>query len=369
MLFINGEDQTQPCAKRAPPAKVLRIKSCCLPSLAQYGHVYIRALDHLVTTIDILRPGLTRLDCPMPRFASVNAYVIGSPGHQLLIDTGMPGPATDAVWKDAENQGLVSGVTDLVCTHMHRDHTGQAPRLLALHQAKLHMSSAEHSHITWASSTEESRRQSATQRFLHMAGVNPEQARKSRPIDYSMLAPFPTDYAPLADGDHFAAGGINWQVIIGGGHSSAGVCLLSEDETLFASGDQILAGAGPHVSVWSETPEADPMGDYFAYLDRLAFIPETTLVLPGHGTPFTNLSTQATRIAAAHHRRLDAILANVSGAMTVQALAELAFSARAVQRFGDLLPGMGMSLANYLWHREKLNRTFTDSGVALFEKA
>src|SRR5690606_30246638 len=126
--------------------------------------------------------------------------------------------------------------------------------------------------------------------------------------------------------------------------------------SLFAAGDQILPGAGPHITVWSETPEADPLGAYFAFLHRLAPLSGAMLVLPGHGAPFTGLAAHAARLRETHEARLGEVLNGIKGAMSVMQIAELAFSSRAARRFSDLLPGMTLSLANYLWHRNKLRR-------------
>ncbi|MBJ6989124.1 MBL fold metallo-hydrolase [Devosia sp. MC521] len=322
-----------------------------------------------MTNIETLRPGVTRLECPMPRFASVNAWLIGDKSDQIILDTGMPGEPTRQVWVQAAELGHIGNVTDIVCTHMHRDHTGQASPLMLQYGAALNMSALEHQHITWASSTSLERRNASAQNFLHMMGMDEPTRIKSKPIDYAMLSPFPQNFNVLTDRQTLELAGRSWSVIIGGGHSSAGVSLLAEDNLIFLSGDQMLAGAGPHITVWSETPDADPLGAYFDYLDRLMPVPESCLVLPGHGSAFTGLAQQAQKLRMAHERRLQALLEHLSQAATIQTMSETIFSPRAASRFSDLVPGMTLSLANYLWHRGKLTRRFSDDGVMLFERA
>ncbi|MHA6692236.1 MBL fold metallo-hydrolase [Devosia sp. A449] len=322
-----------------------------------------------MTDIEIFGAGVTRLICPMQRFASVNAWILGEPGDQGIVDTGMPGAATEALWQKAEAEGRLSGVSTLVCTHMHRDHTGQASALLARYGVPLFMSAPEHAHISTASSARADLRRASLQAFLKLVGVGTAARESVEPIDYSMLAPFPQAFTALDDGDVLRFGGKDWRVIIGGGHSSAGVCLAALDGSLFAAGDQILPGAGPHITVWSEMPEADPLGAYFAFLGRLSPLPDTMLVLPGHGAPFTGLAAHAARLRQTHEARLEEVLSGIKVAMSVMQIAEFAFSPRAARRFSDLLPGMTLSLANYLWHRNKLRRHLDDDGVLRFEKA
>lgn len=304
----------------------------------------------------------------MPRFGSVNAWLIGDKTHQLILDTGMPGEPTRQVWAHAQSQGLLGNVTDIVCTHMHRDHTGQAPALMAQFGARLHMSEDEHAHVSWASSAPFEQRTASSRKFLALLGYDAAAQAKAIPIDYAMLAPFPTQFNVLHDEQGLEFAGQDWTVIIGGGHSSAGVSLLAADHSQFLSGDQMLPGAGPHITVWSETPEADPLGAYFAYLDRLAAIPESCLVLPGHGAPFTGLAQQAQKLRTAHENRLASFTEHLTEASSIRAISERIFSPRAAARFSDLVPGMTLSLANYLWRRGTLSRRLDDHGVLLFER-
>lgn len=318
--------------------------------------------------IEFYGRGITRLVCPMPRFASVNAWILGDGDERLVVDTGMPGQDTRDLWQKATDQHLLDGVSALVCTHMHRDHTGQAPTLLKRHGMPLYMSELEHRDITAASSADEEVRRQNLKHFLFATGLPAETAERIAPIDYSMLAPFPAAAKSLEDGQFVRLGGRQWRVLIGGGHSRAGVCLLAEDNSVFVSGDQVLTGSGPHISVWNETPEADPLAAFFAFLTRLDGTPDTTLVLPGHGAPFSGLAAHAKALRAAHQARLDSVLDAVHKAMTIAELAQHAFSGRAARQFLELLPGMTLSLANHLWHSGKVSRRHRDDGVLLFER-
>lgn len=309
-----------------------------------------------------------RLPCPMRRFASVNGWVIGTPGHQAIIDTGMPGAETAALWESHEAQGQIAGVEAVVCTHMHRDHAGQAPGLMARHGAHLFMSTREHAGLMRVSAMAPQESRAKLRAFLHQLGVPAALIARTEPIDYTMLAPFPASFTALTDGMELELGQRRWRVLLGGGHSPNAACLLSADEAFLVAGDQILPGSGPHVTVWAETPEADPLSAYFAFLGRLKHLPDSLTVLPGHGAPFTGLAGHAANIEQSHRRRLDRVLVGLEGAQSCAEMARLAFSERAAERFGDLLPGMTLALANHLWQAGQLRRHIDDSGVYRFEK-
>lgn len=313
-------------------------------------------------------PDLRRLTAPMRRFASVNGWIVGTPGRQFILDTGMYGEETDSRWRAAETSGDIAGVEAIVVTHMHRDHTGQVAALLERHDAPLFMSAEEHRRLVAASSATEAESRDRLVGFLLSLGVDAATAHATVPLDYSMLEPFPSDFVPLEDGMALSLAGRNWRVLLGGGHSPLAACLVAEDESLFFSGDQILPGPGPHITVWSHAPEADPLADYFAFLDRLTALSDTMLVLPGHGAPFTGLPAHTAKLRKSHEERLDRLAAGMSGAMTCMEMASLVFSERAAQRFADLLPGMTLSLANHLWHRGTLRRHRDDHGAYRFER-
>lgn len=303
----------------------------------------------------------------MRRFAAVNAWIVGLPGRQAVIDTGMFGAETLALWHQAEASEEVGGVQAILATHMHRDHTGQVAYLHDRFGAPLYMSREEHHSLSAASASSAAERKGQMQDYLRAVGADGIAIAAAKPIDYSALEPFPEDFVPLEDGMALSLGGKDWRVLLGGGHSPRAACLLSDDETVFVSGDQILPGAGPHISVRINAPEADPMADYFAFLDRLADIPDTTLVLPGHGAPFVGLAEQAETLRKAHRDRLNSLARQVSGSMTCVEMAPLVFSERAANHFADLLPGMVLSLANHLWYTGTFRRHIDDAGAYRFE--
>lgn len=300
---------------------------------------------------------------------SVNGWIIGAPDRQMIADGGLPGAEAAALWHAAENAGAVGAVEAIVCTHMHRDHSGQTAALSARHGAPLFMTAEEHSKVIAASGASLEQRQHQLSAFLVTLGVPAAEARLTAPPDYSLLAAFPRDYHPLEDGMMLSLAGTNWQVMTGGGHSTRAACLISQDSRFLLAGDQLLAGAGPHISVGLNEPEADLLSEYFAFLDRLAVLPETMTVLPGHGAVFAGIPAHALNLHKAHQKRLSRLVGQIRGAMSCAEMAPLVFAPQTIRHFGYLLPGMVLSLANHLWHRGTLTRHQDDDGVWRFALA
>ncbi|MBN2112850.1 MAG: MBL fold metallo-hydrolase [Acidimicrobiia bacterium] len=166
-----------------------------------------------------------------------NVYLAGcrTTGRVVLID-----PAADAPRLAEAATGLV--VEAVLLTHGHHDHRGAA--------------------------LEMSRRCGAPLR-LH-------------PGD-AVLAELP-EALPLADGEQIRCGRVTFEVRHTPGHTPGSVCFLAEG-TLF-SGDTLFPG-GPGAT---DGPEA-----FRRVMDslrrRLFTLPDTTLVLPGHG-PATTIGAE-----------------------------------------------------------------------------
>ena len=92
-------------------------------------------------------------------------------------------------------------------------------------------------------------------------------------------------------------GAHEWRVIVGNGHSPEHACLHCPALKVLISGDQVLPRISSNVSVNPMEPDADPMADWLASLDKLQReVPDDVLVLPSHNDCFHGL-----------HARIDAL--------------------------------------------------------------
>ena len=77
------------------------------------------------------------------------------------------------------------------------------------------------------------------------------------------------------------------------------------------AGDQVLPRITSNVSLSLSEPEADPLGDWLASIEKLKGLPDDLLVLPSHGEPFTGLHARLDALAFGHRDRLDALHAKL----------------------------------------------------------
>ncbi|SEQ49299.1 Glyoxylase, beta-lactamase superfamily II [Devosia sp. YR412] len=299
-------------------------------------------------TEPVLEPWAEDIAClrlPMPAFGGVNAFILGQPGNQTIIDTGMPGAETAAIWHAALRNGSAGGVEAVFCTHAHIDHAGQVGLLARETGAPLLMSVGEYEDLSLVNGMTFEERQRIATIFQDKGGF-PLEGR-GHPTDYSVLAPLHGQVQHVNDGDTITLGGRDWEVMLGGGHSRAPVCLLSRDLKILLAGDQLLMGSGPQVPVQAERPGDDMLGAYFSFLDRLDTLPDDFVVFPGHGDPIHNFKQQVARIRNGHRQRLDRLLDKMDGAMTRAELASLVFTDPS-SRLKARLPYLTTALTNYL---------------------
>ena len=258
-------------------------------------------------------PGVrwVRLAVPGP-LRHVNCWLIDDGDGVALVDTGMNTPDARAAW-EAVFAGDTTGtrVTRVIGTHYHPDHIGLAGWICARHDAPLLMTRAE---WLYARMLIADARDVVPQEMVahwRAAGWNVEQVAAGRTRGWSgfrrTVTPLPMGFTRLIDGQAIAIGGRDWRVVTGSGHSPDHACLLDEAAGVFIAGDQVLPRISPNVSVTISEPDADPLGEWFASIDKLRDLPADLLVLPGHGDPFTGLHARLDAMAGEHRERLDTL--------------------------------------------------------------
>ncbi len=177
----------------------------------------------------------------------------------------------------------------------------------------------------------------------------------------------PQSHRRLQDGESYVFAGRQWEVIVGRGHSPEHACLYDRDRNVLISGDQVLPTISPNISVWPTEPQANPLQDFFASIDRLeASLPDDVLVLPAHGRPFRGLHARLEALRKEHTDRLEILLDNGREPR------------RAVDVFGDLFgraitdgnrimaTGEALSHLHYLVATGDMTATTDDDHVTWF---
>lgn len=261
-------------------------------------------------------PGVFWLRMPLPMSLDhINLYLLEDGDGWTVIDTGIRGKETQSLWHQIF-QNCLNGkpITRVICTHMHPDHTGQAGFLSDHFRAPLLMSYGEYYQARMMHYSMQEQGSWHTSEFFLRGGISQAlmdemtQARSNFAPEPDDI-PMPRSYQRLREGDTLQIGQIHWDVITGSGHSPEHVCLYSKAVRLLISGDQILPIITSNVSVHPTEPEADPMSDWLASHEKFKrLIPDDTLVLPAHNTPFYGARERLDELIEHHEHRMQIIL-------------------------------------------------------------
>ena len=321
-------------------------------------------------------PGILWLRMPLPFVLThINLWAVRDGEGWSVFDSGLQSSETAAAWsKLCGNGGALQQrrIMRVVVTHMHPDHVGMAGWLTRKFDCRLWMTRLEY--LTCRVLVADTGREAPNDgvEFYRKAGWD-EEALENYRARFGGFGKFthalPDSYRRLQDGELLRIGDHEWRVVVGHGHSPEHACFYNTELKLLISGDQVLPRISSNVSVFPTEPDADPMGDWLASLDKLRReVPDDVLVLPSHNEPFRGLHARLDSLAHGHHRALDRLR---------RALAE---PKRAVDVFGELFgravssePSMlgmatGESVAhlNYLLHRGELAQDVGADGVAWY---
>jgi glyoxylase-like metal-dependent hydrolase (beta-lactamase superfamily II) len=257
-------------------------------------------------------PGVHWLRMPLPyALDHINVWGLddGDAGW-ALVDTGTRTDGVAAAWREqfarAPDRRPLSRV---FVTHMHPDHVGMAGWLTRKFGVRLWMTRLEYlSCRVMVSDTGREAPPEATG-FLHRAGWSEAaiEVYRARFGNFGKhIHPLPDSYRRLHDGEAITIGAHAWRVIVGNGHSPEHACLHCPDLKVLISGDQVLPRISSNVSVNPMEPDADPMADWLASLDKLQReVPDDVLVLPSHNDCFRGLHARIESLRRGQATALD----------------------------------------------------------------
>jgi len=313
--------------------------------------------------------GVWWLRIPLPmELNHINVWLLEHGDGWTLVDTGMAEEVCREAWIRLEQDALAGRpLRRIFVTHDHPDHMGLAPWLAARHEADVWMSAYAHRSSGEFLDTPKEALAERIRGFLHAHGVDvPAGATLSRGDHrewYGGLPPLA--HAPV-DGDSIEVGSGTWQVVETGGHCRGHLCLHDAARGLLISGDQVLPTISPNVSVLSSAPDADPLRDFLASLERLRSCDAGTLVLPSHGRPFRGLHRRLADLTSHHREQLDILVSHLTEPKTADELLPVLF--RRVPRGFHRLLAIGETVAhlNYLVRQGALTRQADAEGRLRF---
>ena len=236
----------------------------------------------------------------------------GTPGW-TVIDCCIDRAESRAQWEALFSQALRAlPILRVVVTHMHPDHLGLAHWLCQRFDAPLWISATDYYTARIASLGTHHFGGDGAAEFFARNGLRDEAALqevRQRQAYYKGLVPdLPPDFRRLLDGHRLQIGGRTWHTISGYGHAPEHMSLHCPELDLLISGDMVLPRISTNVSVYNSEPDANPLTLFLQSIDRFLELPESTLVLPSHGKPFTGLHTRIRQLHEHHRERLDEVL-------------------------------------------------------------
>ena len=315
-----GQDEDNiPAASGSPDASLTQDDSFTATSHAGLTYPWGDAAPGAGETIRIA-PGISWARIPMPgSLGHINSWLLdddgdgdanGEAGGVAIVDTGICLTMCSDAWK-ALYAGALNGkrITRVIGTHLHPDHIGLAGWIAKKQGVKLWMTRGE---MLTARAIVADSSETAPDEVLaqsRAAGWDDAaiEAQRSRGWNMfqRMIFTLPRSYVRMRDGDRLDFGAHQWRVVVGSGHSPEHACLWNEREGVLVSGDQVLPRISSNVSVNITEPDADPLGEWLASIDKLlATVPADVTVCPAHGEPFKGLHVRLMALRDEHRMRL-----------------------------------------------------------------
>jgi glyoxylase-like metal-dependent hydrolase (beta-lactamase superfamily II) len=295
-----------------------------------------------------LAPGLYQLTIPLPfRLNHVHVYLVEADDGFILIDTGVnTSEAFSSLKRKLDDLGLdLRAITQVVITHFHSDHCGQAARIRDMDGARIAMGDTERTVWEGVQNGLDNQRE---EHFLHH-GLPPEQAQEHAqvlPYLKSLSTPFDIDLR-IGHGQTILAKRRRLEAFITPGHTPGHVCLFLPEEKIMFSGDHILQKITPNIGLHPHAGP-DPLGDYLNSL-RATLMLGAKRLLPSHGSVVEDPETRIHELLQHHHHRLQSCV-EVLGSTP-----QTAYTV-SLQVFGTALDHLGrwMAMGETLSHLEHL---------------
>ncbi|HXW85499.1 MAG TPA: MBL fold metallo-hydrolase [Candidatus Binataceae bacterium] len=258
-----------------------------------------------------VHPGIFEIFLPLPmRPTIINVYLVDCHGAWVLVDTGMNTADSVSTLEDAFAQvGIkVSDLDLIIATHHHIDHFGASGELAARSGAKVYLHELEAARanrmVSFGRLTE--RPESLPFFRKHGFPIDEFSPTGMRPswMGTSAYKPVLEPDQFIKDGDVIPAGDREFEVIWTPGHSPGHNVIYLGKEKVMIVGDHLLPKITPHVGIYPDAPDGNPLGDFInSQLKVQRF--DVELVLPAHGGVYQDHRHRANQIIE-HHRYREA---------------------------------------------------------------
>lgn len=237
--------------------------------------------------IENILPGVYRIPVQLKGnpLKELNSYLISgqSMTNNLLIDTGFRNPECQKEIEEALGLlGMSMQDTDILLTHLHSDHTGNAADLIVPGN-KVYMSAVDIEYLVGygdSDNNEKIHRRHAG-RFLKHGITNAMLDEMLACVPSKKMAPDMTfkNYTPLEENDEIKVGEYVLKAIYTPGHTPGHMCFEIKGTGAMILGDHVLFDITPNITDWYG--REDSLRDYLVSLNKIAQY-DVTIPLPGH---------------------------------------------------------------------------------------
>jgi glyoxylase-like metal-dependent hydrolase (beta-lactamase superfamily II) len=315
-------------------------------------------------------PGVLWLRMPLPMALDhINLYLLEDFDGWWLIDTGIAIDPTEAIWEQVFEHHLKGKpVKAVLSTHYHPDHTGMAGWLCERWKVPFYITQGEYFTGLAFSRTRKEHYNWTTELNMQRCGYDAQHIARAKEHFGGFgpyIKPLPTAYRRLVDGGSLKINGQRWQIIVGNGHSPEHACLYCSALNILISGDQVIPRITSNISVSGAEPEGNPLKDWFSSLEKfLEKVPDDTLVLPAHNTPFYGLHERLRFLIDHHEDHLLALEeACLESANTAVELLPVLFKRELDDNNKGLAVGECIAHLNYLHQRGQVSREVDEAGA------
>ena len=305
----------------------------------------------------------------------VNVYVLEDDDEITIIDTGLACDHCKQIWSFLINSKFKNKkIKRIIITHHHPDHIGLLGWFVNNFNTEIWTSRS--SWLTGRMLTLDKKKtvSKETLSFWQNAGIPFEIVQEKsleKPFNFiDFVELIPSGYKRVIDKEILYIRENKWIVNLTDGHAPEHITLYSPNLKLFITGDQILPGISPNISVYPTEPLADPLAEYLKSLEKLLKIKDIGyLVLPGHNLPFYGLNVRIKQLFNHHKKALNRIEDSVSKKPKSAYDIMFPLFKRKIEKHEiDLALGEAVAHLNFLWKSGIIKKEKNKNGINLFVK-